>query len=1030
MKNNDNNNINHEKNNNNSVTSNNNIDKSNSNNDNSNSNNNNNDNNLLSSLIKLYINTFLNGILRSTILSFGESNSLAAFKAVRILLLELHKYSKNGILLKVTTQFLCEDSDIQCDEEICKKEKHFEKYRKELLVTPNKENFKNGISQNNDNDNSNNDNNQDSNNNSNSNNSGDNNNDNDNNSNNSNNNNNNNNNNNDLIMTIITKGKSKNKNLSVAASLLLSTILKVSNIEDAIHILRRNKGNIRRISVNNPVESSPCITTISIENSPIVNNRKKLLSTSSFSSPSSPTSSSSSSSFLTANLSRIDDQSNLIQYRNKNENEIEIEKLQIIESELLENQLLQFCKETFKYDLNSNKNITKNDLDSNSKNNNDDNLILDKNKNNKKPYLLRYIDIAAIDIISRLSGRLSLLLYLSSETEEKIVEENYITYDYDINSAMIDSRNDKNSNDDNNDNANDDSNKNDNNDNSYNSNDDIYNNNDNNSTNDDSNDHNKKNDNNSNSNDNSTDYNDNANYNIGNNNKNNTNTSHDNEFNIITTQSILFDFIIQKLSIFLTLKYEEQIALTGVVRQCLCLLCSLLVSSSTEECSSEKKIIKNNNDTNDDNNNDGNNYNDNNDNDNRHDYNHKNDSNNCNDNNNNHNDDIDKSFIQIDEIDLNRNRKEDEKKNDNKIENNRIIRERKRITKKRNENDKILLVILNILKIIFTLQREMKNYLKNISDLEEKVRIVRYILSSPFFDEKNNFVGGIANDKINKNDKNSNNNNDKNSNSNNDKNSNNNNNNSNNIDNNNNNNNNNNINNNNNNVLINMNYNLIKKESRQNLRILETSIVINELLRETQGVIFAMNKLKFSLKSTYEFSNFINNSFENTEIEKETNHKNFEDVLDCCKNKFNDSDINRNRNRNRDRNNSSIQFESETYNNEIGNENENESENENENEIIDNKSDKRKNNENINKDENFDDIFENDKFQYDNYIYNYHDKYDDKNDSLSTSFSSLSNPIKEENYKFINNTDFQETKEISFLADYESQIRELKEICN
>ena len=234
-------------------------DKNNNEDSKNNENNTNNDKNLLSSLIKLYTDIFLEGHVRTSILSSGEQHSSAAFKVTKILLTELQKNSKNGILLETTTRFLCNRQYVRSDRTQIELKLGNELIENYHQFNGNEKNEKNEInslrtpvknnSQFNKDDNYNN--------------------------NNHDNNNNNNDNNNtasqddkiNLISTIIKRGKSKNKNLSVSSSLLLSTILRVSDIEVAIHVLLKQNECIRRGSGNDSVDNSLKMP-ISIENSP------------------------------------------------------------------------------------------------------------------------------------------------------------------------------------------------------------------------------------------------------------------------------------------------------------------------------------------------------------------------------------------------------------------------------------------------------------------------------------------------------------------------------------------------------------------------------------------------------------------------------------------------------------------------------------------------------------------------------------------------------------------------------------------
>ena len=77
-------------------------------------------------------------------------------------------------------------------------------------------------------------------------------------------------------------------------------------------------------------------------------------------------------------------------------------------------------------------------------------------------------------------------------------------------------------------------------------------------------------------------------------------------------------------------------------------------------------------------------------------------------------------------------------------------------------------------------------------------------------------------------------------------------------------------------ILNDENRKLVSEETKQNKRILETTVILNELLRETQGMVFATNKLKFSLLTALNYSKSVivfdenmrmdKNVFENTEF--------------------------------------------------------------------------------------------------------------------------------------------------------------------
>ena len=57
-----------------------------------------------------------------------------------------------------------------------------------------------------------------------------------------------------------------------------------------------------------------------------------------------------------------------------------------------------------------------------------------------------------------------------------------------------------------------------------------------------------------------------------------------------------------------------------------------------------------------------------------------------------------------------------------------------------------------------------------------------------------------------------------------------------------------------------LNYKSVYNESLQNKRILETTVILTELLREIQGAVFATKKLKFSLFSAHDYSKSVNMS--------------------------------------------------------------------------------------------------------------------------------------------------------------------------
>ena len=67
---------------------------------------------LLPSLLTMYLHTFLQGAVRSSLQCPGEQSSLAAFRATKVLLSELQKSSRNGTLLLFTTRFLCDNDSV------------------------------------------------------------------------------------------------------------------------------------------------------------------------------------------------------------------------------------------------------------------------------------------------------------------------------------------------------------------------------------------------------------------------------------------------------------------------------------------------------------------------------------------------------------------------------------------------------------------------------------------------------------------------------------------------------------------------------------------------------------------------------------------------------------------------------------------------------------------------------------------------------------------------------------------------------
>ena len=696
---------------------------------------------LLPSLLTMYLHTFLQGAVRSSLQCPGEQSSLAAFRATKVLLSELQKSSRNGTLLLLTTRFLCDNDSV----DVGVRENIVASSSSSSLLTPKKSEIngadksrsktdyemydhKNGNIENKI----------------------------------------------DLISTIISKGKSKNKHLCVASTVLLSTILQTSNIDNAINMLSRNRNKNNKNYLTS-VESSPNVT-ISVDNSPNITIESDIMS------------SSGSQNNLEHDLTRLlasksltlnkDDNNN----NNNDSNNIDIDRcidsslnstqiknidknksdsncdsnlnpevngnegpdpdLQDMKHESVENKLLRSCKEIYESNeifVNIDNEIILFRFDDDNKiskmspkQNRNTDLNGNENSANKsenldesrKMFFDRYVDSAAVSIVRRLSGKLSSLLRINKETDRENGKRKseYGTGHNTNNSVLFSSLSNSSNSDD--------------------------------------------------------------------------NKSENQNGKMSSLQSVVLDFVTKKLSNFLSSKYDEQIALTGLVRHCLCLLCSLIVASSTEECSSEKKRAK--------------------------------------------------TVLEEDRSDLLQD----------------------------NEKEKIYLTILNIFEIIVSLNTEMKNYLKNVVDAGEKVRTVRYMLSLSENSGREGDTLGLevgldlnrgrtdvdssvtVQNKINSN---------PNSNIssssginissnskelklspmrngtsiNTDR----------------------NVNRNRNKEIelnINCNYNKVISESRQNIRILETSVVTVELLRETVGVIMAMDKLKFSLNSAYDYGKSIN----------------------------------------------------------------------------------------------------------------------------------------------------------------------------
>ena len=746
---------------------------------------------ILNALLNSFFEIFLKNHVRSSLLSTGEQQSLASFTLSRILLSELRKSTGNGILLNITASYMCGGT-----------------YKENEILMHNKNTTNKNINNNNDNiydDNSE---------------------------------------GNmsrpvyDMIASIISRAKSKNRDLAVSSTLLLSSVIRSSDLTSAATLCDKREGDgFPFNSTLNSLQNTP-ITTVSVDNTPIIIDRENplgvyrkigshvitdvrdfhrnlLIESINQDNDSSKTESGKENTFENSikNKNNKDNDNNEINKNSTNDSS-DITKWEKVEFENLESRLTRICEEIFYSDKKFNFSFNLDPiLDMNSKENReiDDEKAKEREKNRKLRekevteydilFSSKYTDVSASNITARLSGRLSSWLHFNGDDyssksddifDDKVQPDNIVNGENKVRIEMniTTSKND---------------------------------------TNKDQNENNNNSNKTENSQENGSESESDSGVKIS------IKKEFERNFTHNVTRSVLFDFILYRLTVFPDLRYEEQVALSGIIRDTLCVLCSTLVDRSLnyESQYENKNIITMKMKTN-----------------------------------------VEEK-IEINVNTINQIKKADENKavhiNDFDVQS------------RLHYNDDILIFILNIVEITSSLRKDMKSHLKSVALHGLKIKVLHDILcaSSSFSSSSSSSFAAttlplsevkhsVTNDKKNSisqfNDsstKNKENNisqisvpkdNGKSS-----------------------------------VTPLNVTFNedvvilndencrLVAEETKQNKRILETTVILNELLRETQGMVFATNKLKLSLLTALNYSKSVivfdenmrmdKNIFENTEFE-------------------------------------------------------------------------------------------------------------------------------------------------------------------
>ena len=655
------------------------------------------ENMVLNALLNAFFELFLKSHVRTSLLSSGEQQSMASFTLSRILLSELRKSTGNGVLLQMTASYMCGGNSYRSRENDTS-----------TTVCTNAHNSSNSIDKNmsvpvy------------------------------------------------DIIASIISRAKSKNRDLAVASTLLLSSVIRSSDLNTAATLCNKREGDgFPFNSAANSVQNTPNVT-VSVGNSPIIIDRENPLGiyrkigshvvtdVRDFH-----------RNFLIESINQENDfngtengkenktgnsNNNVNEINDKNKNEKnndnnDITKWEKVEFENLESRLKRICEEIFTSDKKFSISLsTEKDKEMSEVKNNKIEKKDSRNINESAEYdsvfAFKYTDVSACNITARLSSRLSSWLHFENVNSNSKSNDNALDSVRNVNiednepkirisTKITASKDDKNVN--------------------------------------------------ATENESETDI-----------------TSH--------AHSVLFDFILHRLAVFPDLRYEEQVALSGIIRDTLCVLCSTLVDRSLNyNCAIDRQT------------------------------------------------EIEgKLKIDVNTINQTNNKEKNEFETSNQIY----------------HSDDILIFILNIIEITSSLRKDMKTHLKSVTLHGLKIKLLHDMLSTSSSSTslpQSEIKQSVPNDKKIEKNMNSNFQNDGSKRRDNvasqitpqkgkDKEK--------------------LINGQNDDIVIlnDENCKLVSDETKQNKRILETTVILNELLRETQGMVFATNKLKFSLLTALNYS--------------------------------------------------------------------------------------------------------------------------------------------------------------------------------
>ena len=668
------------------------------------------ENMIFNALLNAFSEWFLKSHVRTSLLSSGEQQSMASFTLSRILLSELRKSTGNGVLLQMTASYMCGGNSYRSRENdasttVCTDAHNGSNSIDKDISLPVY----------------------------------------------------------DIIASIISRAKSKNRDLAVASTLLLSSVIRSSDLNTAATLCIKREGDgFPSNSAVNSVQNTPKIT-VSVDNTPIIIDRENPLGIyrkigshvvtdvrdfyrnlliesinqeNDFNDTENGKENKTENS--NNNVKEINDNNN----NEKSNDNNDITKWEKVEFENLESRLTRICEEIFSSDKKFSMTLEISNVN-NSKIEKKDNRDINESAEYDSVFAFKYTDVSACSITARLSSRLSSWLHFENvNNNSKSHDDNALDPGQNVNIESIeqkiristkitDSKDDKNINE------------------------------------------------------------------------------NGSESDIITnhSHSVLFDFILYRLAVFPDLRYEEQVALSGIIRDTLCVLCSTLVDRSLNyNCAYDKKTEA-----------------------------------------------VEKLKMNVKTINLTNNNEKNEFKTSNQIY----------------HNDDILIFILNIIEITSSLRKDMKTHLKSVALHGLKIKLLHDMLSTSSSSTslpQSDIKQSVPNDK--KFDKNINSNfqnngskrrdnvasqitlqkeNDKKKL----------------------------IDGQNDDIVIlnDENCKLVSDETKQNKRILETTVILNELLRETQGMVFATNKLKFSLLTALNYSKSVIVLDENMKMDANNNEK-------------------------------------------------------------------------------------------------------------------------------------------------------------